>query len=91
MNNSNEAARSPGAHDGRRALAREEFIALLATVWPDVRALLANGMSLPRLCTHLATDAFVKQPEAPAVLQRLREELLSLENIGAFTWWKEPG
>ena len=65
-------------------MTRKEFIDILATEWPDVPVMLESAsMQLPRLCLHLASDAFVFERKGPAI-DELRAQLLHLEDAGSF-------
>jgi len=66
-------------------MTRNEFIELLTAEWPEVvpNLLKMQSMQLPRLCMHLATDAFVKDRSGPAI-DELRVQLLHLEETGSF-------
>lgn len=68
-------------------MTRNEFIELLTTEWdenvPHLMSMSSMQLQLPRLCMHLATDAFVKDRSGPAI-DELRVQLLHLEETGSF-------
>ncbi len=66
-------------------MTRNEFIELLTTEWDETvpHLMSMSSMQLPRLCMHLATDAFVRDRSGPAI-DELRVQLLHLEETGSF-------
>ncbi len=66
-------------------MTRNEFIELLTTEWDETvpHLMKMSSMQLPRLCMHLATDAFIKDRSGPAI-DELRVQLLHLEETGSF-------
>lgn len=66
-------------------MTRSEFIELLTMEWDEAvpNLLKMSGMNLPRLCRHLAVDAFINNRHGE-VVEELRGQLNYMEKNGKF-------